>query len=408
MLANRFLVALVPVVVTVSCTENGDRVPAADTDFQRKVVWGDDTVPQRSLRSIMTYCAGGSRNSGCVDLDNGRPSAAFVVGNGHVVFFDHKAGLVEFDSAGQYIADIGSLGNDPGSYRRVAALGGDSARTFTLWDPDLDRLTVLKRNEVARTAWVTDERVESVLIADTFPVALAIPFAGNIGDRVFATIAPIGSNGKLSAPIATVSAIATTSKEWKMRGVVPSFYWPRPTWSIGKDKSVIYVPPDTVLRIELYNRSGGPEMLVTGRIPFASEVVTEGEIGQLRGMYYQIVRGEPMPPAGTCSPTVPPAGTHEDRNCVMVRHVYAVGKRSPRIRPPVTNIVSFAPHGFWIRTSRVRGDSVTWLIADSTGKLAGSVKLTTAERPIGRHRKLIAIADSTDGRVSVSWRELIQ
>lgn len=366
-------------------------------------------MPRISLRTKMSYCPAGSFRAGCVDLENGDPSDAFVTANGHVVFFDHKAGLVEMDSAGRHVADIGGLGTEPGSYRRVTALGGSVARTFTMWDPYLDRLTIIKPREPPRTAWVKDERVEAVLTADTFVLALSVPLADKAGERVPATIAPILPSGRLSTPIAMVTALATTTRKWNMRVAFTSFHWPRPLLSLGTDGTIAFVPPDTVLRVELYGREGKPHMLITGELPFPSELVTQREIDALQAAAYQTVRGKPMPPAGTCDSGGQRADSSSgDIGCTMVRHFELVGKRSPRVRPPVTDIVSVAPHGFWIRTSRIRRDSATWLIADSSGRLVGSAELKVAERPIGRHQKLIAIADSTGGRTSVSWREVIQ
>ena len=397
------------VLVALSCTEAVERSPAPDHEYQSRTVWkaGAD-VPQLSLRSKTTYCPSGSSRSDCWALDNGTPKDAFVTTNGHVVFFDHKAGLVEMDSAGHHVADLGGLGTDPGSYRRVTSLGGSAARTFTMWDPFLDRLTVIKPGQKPRTAWVKDPRVEAVLAADTFAVALSVPAAEAPGVRVLATIASILPNGKLSSSIATVVALATTRKKREIQAI-PSFFWPRPIWSLGQDGSVTYVPPDTSLRIEVYDSAGHPKLLVTGELPFPGEPVTQREIRERQESFYQTVMHEPMLPAGSCNLTVQSTDTLDSNiQCATARFLDAVGKRSPRLHPPITDVVSLAPQGFWVKTSRIRGDSATWLVADSTGKLVGLVMLKVAERPIGRHRALIAIADSTDGRTSVSWREVIQ
>lgn len=405
----RFRAAFLSLLAVTSCRGSEHPAPTADSEFQERVVWGQDRPPQRALRVTMTYCEKPSSNSGCVDLENGRPTDAFLIANGHVVFFDQRAGLVAFDSVGRYVAHIGSLGTEPGSYRRVTALGSNAAGTFTFWDPFLDRLTVLKLNEPPRAAWVKDGRVESVLISDTFAVALAVPPSRFAGDRVAGTIMTLNSNGKFSNPLAAVTALATTSKRLKARAPIPNLHWPNPIWGMGLDGTLVYVPPDTVLRIEFYDRSGRPEMLVVGDMPFPSEIVTEAELGRLKEIYYETIKGEPMPQPGSCSLDVPPPGASEpNKNCVLVRHAHEVGRRSPRIRPPVTDIVSFAPRGFWVRTSRIRKDSATWLMADSSGKLFGWLELKAAERPIGQHRARFAIADTTDGRTSVTWRELIQ
>ncbi len=406
---RRSTAVFVAALVAVSCGETAERKPVPDDAFERSVVWQrSPALPQLSLRSTVTYCPTGSSESDCWALDNGRPKDAFVTANGHVVFFDHTAGLVEMDPAGRHVGDIGGLGTDPGSYRRVTALGGSAARTFTMWDPFLDRLTVVKPGQQPRTAWVKDPRVEAVLAADTFAVALSVPAAEAPGMRVFATIASILPNGKLSTPIATVATLATTRKRREIKAI-PSFFWPGPIWSLGRDGSFTYIPPDTILRIEVYDSAGHPKLLVTGETPFPSEAVTQRDIRERQETFYQTVMGEPMLPVGRCNPTVQSTDTLDSNiQCATARFLDAVGKRSPRLHPPVTDVVSVAPRGFWVRTSRIRRDSATWLIADSTGKLVGSVVLKVAERPIGRHRDLIAIADSTDGRTSVSWREVIR
>jgi len=94
--------------------------------------------------------------------------------------------------------------------------------------------------------------------------------------------------------------------------------------------------------------------------------------------------------------------------CQIARWVDIVGRRSPRIRPPIADVVALTPGGFWIGTSQVVADSTTWFIADSAGTLTGSLRLGSAERPIGGFRERIAIADTTGGRTSVSWREVMK
>jgi len=388
-----------------SCTQADDRAPAADSEFKRAITWAPGSVvTRRVLRSVVRYCPPGSRDSGCMMLDTRKPTAAFATSNGHVVFFDRQEGLVEMDSAGQYVGDIGTLGNEPGSYMRVMALGGSNGGVFTIWDPSLTRLTVLRPSQPPQIAWVRAEGLEGVKVTDTFAIAISVPQGKTAGDRVFASLAPVLLTGKLGRPIATVVSLATRSEGSETQSI-PSLFWPRPVWSLAADGSVLYAPPDTALRIEIYDNSGRPDLLITGYLPFPSERVTEDEIRKREAAMYATIFRKPMQSVKGCDGKL-----NEQKqngiaiNCQTISYLRRVGRRSPRIQPPITDIVSLAPRGFWIRTSRVARDSATWLMADSAGKLVGSVVLNSTERPIGRFRELVAIADSSGGRISVSWR----
>lgn len=400
--------AILPALM-LACGRAGSGTPTGDDQFTRRVVWPDTgRVAPLALTVETSYCPPVSRDTGCALLADSKPVAAFTTATKHVVFYSRQAGLIEFDSIGRYVRGIGARGNDPGSYLAVTALASDAQGTVTIWDSRLSRVTTFGAWPEPRTVWVRAKDIDDVRVTGNHAVAMSIAQGASSGDRVSATIADLSPKGLLGRPLASVTALAVRSGNSDMR-TIPSLYWQRPVWDVAGDGHVLYVPPDTALRIEVYDPSGRPELLIAGNTPFRQRLVTAADLRTRKGRLYEAIFREPMARAaelcGDPRAAAPAAQALRDADvkCSTIAYLDTIARRSPRTLPQVSDIVALDDGGFWIRTMEF-GDSTAWLMADSTGHVRGAVQLAGTERPLGGSLAMVAIADSTGARLDVSWR----
>lgn len=357
--------------------------------------------------SVRHVCPRPGQSANCTAPAGELPTRAFVTSSGHLVFFDRHNGLIEVDSAGNFVREIGELGKDPGSYIRVSALAANDDRT-TIWDFSLGRATIYPRRGPPVAFRVRADGLAAVDVADEHVFALTFPAAIHAGDRVIGSLAPVNEKGLLEDAIAGVYGLAARSVNSDMMEI-PSFYWPRPVWTVFANGGIAYVTPDTALRIEAWSPEGKPALLVTGHLPVADALVDSADVHAREAAFYKtVVKRDMETDRAECART---PNWRQKREiaflCMMAAFVEKVGRRSPRIRPPVEDVVGVSPHELWIRTSAAAKDSVTWVVFGQPDHRLAVARLSRSERPIGRVGTRIAIADTARDRVTVTLRSYL-
>lgn len=406
MTLGRHWTGIVTTVALCACGNLQHKEAAADTEFAHHVVWRPESaVPRLRLRTKARFCPpGGRANVACMLLLD--PKQAYVLSQNHVVYFDANSGLVEVDSVGSYVAEIGQLGHEIGQYRSVKSAADNGRGTLTIWDPELARLTQFRDGQVT-AGWVR-RSVEDVRVGPRGTWALNVEPAPQAGDVAPATIAPVSIAGKLGSPRMHVRALATRRDGGDMIEV-PSLIWRHPVWDILADGSVIYVPFGRQVRIEIYDTSGAPSLLITGQTPFAAQTITPLRARQLQEAFYRSVFQSSIDSAIVrCDSLIHQPKPRPNIYCATLSYTRRMGARLPATFPPIASVVHLNDGGFGLETNHVANDSTTWLLVSGGGEIIGHFPLRIGELVIGGSARSLAVADSADGHADVTWRSVVQ
>ena len=396
------LVCALSLLGSSGCGERSSASPAKDDGFARRVRWESGTlIPHLHATKLLAYCPNGFGTGACLDLT--APESVFVGAHGHVLFLDRLSGLLEYDSAGRFIRERPGMTDDPEGFRRVGSLAENADGTLTVWDYSRSRLVLSDIGGKSSSVWVRDPDVASIRLTGTKAFALHLPGGQQAGDSVVATITHVsfetGKRGTLEVP---VTALASR-REGSDMVEIPSLFFPTPIWTVTRNNNIVYVPPNGSgsIRIERYDASGRPDLLITGQLPVHEQRVTSEEVTKRISLAYYRIFHENFALAhckGAKSLTTREATVE----CATIQYLNRVAQRSPMFIPSIENIVAMDDNGFSLKTSYVNADSsVAWFLVDSSGVKLYQLDLKPAERIIGGNTNRPVIAADSGYQMTV-------
>ena len=260
----------------------------------------------------------------------------------------------------------------------------------------------LKRPRPTTFGWVR-RTPDAVRVGPNGALGINVDAAKHAGDNSPATISAISLTGRVGPPLVTVVGLATHSDGSDLFEV-PSLIWRTPVWDVLSDGRIAYVPFGRELRIEVYDPAGEPSLLITGRLPFRVEPVTPKLVRQLVDAFFQRIYDEPIDSAAQrCDSLRRLPNWSATVRCQTVDYAKTQGKRLPSTFPPITDVVHLAEGGFAVRTSHVDNGLTSWLLVGANGNSSGQLTLANSQQIIGGTMRHVAVADTADGHMTISW-----
>jgi len=211
------------------------------------------------LRELTTYCRD-MRAEACAfrSLPFALPTPA-----GGVVLGDFMKVLVEFDSTGVAVREIGRLGDGPGEYRNVIAGAFSAGGVLTVFDiGNLRRVRYDSAGRHVETTRLEDLPIpfESTRMSSAGLVMFRLPGAEHVGDTVRAGFFRVPPDTTRAIETLSVDAAALTVRLSDLQPTPPLFT-PRPQWDVTSDGDIVYAGAADFV-IERYTSSGRPDLLI--------------------------------------------------------------------------------------------------------------------------------------------------
>ncbi|MGE0354800.1 MAG: 6-bladed beta-propeller [Gemmatimonadales bacterium] len=374
LLLARIAISSLSVVAALGCRRADSREPLDVTTLAVDL----SSAPRMELNEGQPVCGTGT----AVICPISDVVAAAVEPGGRVVLANQRGLIVRFGTGGAEVDTIGGLGNGPGEYRAITALGIDSAGQLLAYDTRLRRLLtydpegrpVSTVNVVSPPPIVLGERiVQGGLWLFSVP-------PGESGREVNASLYLFHAATGTSARSAGVRMMPLTSNERSLSPIPPLFS-PQPVWGVAADLTLLFSPGDSTVTMIL---PGGKKL----RLLAAGDAtpVTKADLDRAVTTLLTPRMPEPM----------------REQFAAQVREAR---RMAPKSFPPITAILCGSDSSFWLRgPTPPTASMVSWYRFTTGGRLLGGLRLPASwalQLAVGD--SLLITRPDSGGAVAAQW-----
>ncbi len=370
--ARQVFIAAIAVWVGAAC-----RTREASPDMREAVLSRSayETLPVLDLLSIRPAC-----HADALPCAPGSAVHAVADTEGRLLVWGF--GKILYEIAGDSLSprSVGGIGGGPGEYQVIMAAGFSPSGEVLVFDPAQQRVLRYDRSgrpvETSKVSLPPGFIEASFVEADLRALSVDISERGEKPDSVPVNVFALDTGSAKPRRLSTLPVRQQALAMGDMRPV-PRMFAAAPLWQLLPDGQVLYTSGE-VLSVKKFDRTGEPVLRFGFDVP--PREVTEAEVERTL---------EPM--------------LRQVPNPQMRGAMRAQAGRAAKRHPGITALRQVENGQIWVREApRAEGDSVRWVVFDSTGVAVGAVILETESAVLAAARGLILVSHPNAATVSQS------